>query len=381
MFSFSFYLKKGKDTKDGYKRAPRTFFDDRKIKLPKPYGIYAKYGYEDTVEFEFAVSDRLIEKLSGDPEIRTILKDLNDKAKYLKVGLAVIKTANSDRQGFLAYSEKDLGVLCCDEKQMLPLSAQIKKDMVLDKSIRIANKDTYDSLAKKGKHIYISYLSLVFPPYIVNAFEHIMLYTYACHLTGKKIEEPESITFDIDTEKMTVTLTDLHLLEPDAKTLSALFRQRYSGGVNLISSSKADDTNFYDRISGVSGWKKYDKKTFKTYVPNVPGVYMLFDSVNKLLYAGKANDLQTRILQHKSNQNGKDPIPHFDYYRFSLLNDNWYKQLFLVENSAIHDLAMLFNMKNGTTYNGKALNNLFTDIKLGDITLVNTSETQTKENK
>ena len=227
---------------------------------------------------------------------------------------------------------------------------------------------------------------LSFDNYTINAFRHIFLNTYISVMTGTPIDKKtaESFVIDVDTKNNTITLKDINLTEPSSEMISRFYRSRYSGGVNLMAESKSEKEvkNFY-LDEAKSEWLKFDENSFKTKVPNTPGVYMLYDSEKKHFYVGKANDLQGRILQHRRTKG--DPIPKFDYYRYSIVTDEEkFKELYIIENAAIHDLAMIFNMDT-PNYKGMALNQTlggqFANLKFGDITLVNTAETQTKKNK
>lgn len=139
--------------------------------------------------------------------------------------------------------------------------------------------------------------------------------------------------------------------------------------------------NFYDNKS-ISGWIRFDENDMKDRLndsqQNTYGIYMLFDSQKKHLYIGKAQKIYTRMLQHREKLD--DPIPQFDYYRYSLIDKSYCKETFLIENAGIHDLAMLFSMPNGNTYKTKALNqqDFLGDCCIKDIMLVNSVETQTK---
>ena len=83
----------------------------------------------------------------------------------------------------------------------------------------------------------------------------------------------------------------------------------------------------------------------------VPGVYMLYDAESNEFYVGKAKNLRKRIIEHAENADGNDPIPNFTHYRYSPINGKYMEFLYLIENAAIHDCAMLIRMHGAETLN------------------------------
>ena len=362
-------LKPGEQLK--LKRSAKELFNNNHLKLPNHFSVM--YGYETDIKFKLYISDELINKYKDLPEIQNVLIDLADSKR------CVYFSANKsldDKRDFV-YGKDNNG-------NTVRISAQIKEDIDLDKRLN-NSEDIYNSILEKyGISLRCKYLQLLFDNYTINAFRHIFLNTYISVMTGTTIDKKtaESFVIDVDTKNNTITLKDINLTEPSSEMMSRFYRSRYSGGLNLMAESKSEKEvkNFY--LDGAkSEWLKYDKNSFKTIVPNTntPGVYMLYDSEKKHFYVGKANDLQGRILQHRTEG---DPIPEFDYYRFSVTDEKWINELYLIENAAIHDAAMIFNMPKGPNYNGMALNmnNLFKNVGFGEIVLVNTQETQTKDN-
>ena len=88
---------------------------------------------------------------------------------------------------------------------------------------------------------------------------------------------------------------------------------------------------------------------------------MLYDENKGHIYTGRADELVTRLRSHQNNPN--DPIPGFTHYRFSKLQDNYYKYSYLIEDAAIHDMAWIFSMARSSHFH----NSLEEEIKEGNI--------------
>lgn len=86
-------------------------------------------------------------------------------------------------------------------------------------------------------------------------------------------------------------------------------------------------------------WKKKEELNFEIGATNV--LYLLIDTHNKLLYAGEAKDLISRLNQPHSS------IPEWDHYRYSVLPSALAPFRVALERMLIRDLATLFpNKKN-----------------------------------
>ena len=110
-----------------------------------------------------------------------------------------------------------------------------------------------------------------------------------------------------------------------------------------------------------------------------PGIYMLYDENLNEFYIGKAKNLRLRILQHAINADGKDPIPGFTHYRYSVVNPEYIQFLYLIENAGIHDLAWLLNMDKAQKIRTALCKN--TKNNLNNCKMVNTHERQRKLEK
>jgi hypothetical protein len=86
-------------------------------------------------------------------------------------------------------------------------------------------------------------------------------------------------------------------------------------------------------------WRQRNQLAFEIGATNV--LYILLDSQQKLVYAGEARDLVTRLSQpHPS-------IPNWDYFRYSVLPDNLAQYRVALERMFIRDLAGLLPNKKG----------------------------------
>lgn len=372
-------------------RSAKELFNNNSLKLPIHSEFTVRFGYEKDKKFTLCVDDTLITN-NDNNEIKAILSDLAEHQRI--VGISSTKSLNTDRAddfiiAFDCNDKKHLDSIPPNTLKRLALLTSSIYDPEKSKSILGGGickpEEAYEIIKKEqGISLELYYLQLSFDNYTINAFRHIFLNTYISVMTGTPIDKKtaESFVIDVDTKNNTITLKDINLTEPSSEMISRFYRSRYSGGVNLMANSTPDSksvTNYYDK-DGVSGWIKYDNNN---KIPGVPGIYMLFDSMKNDLYVGKANNLKDRIPQHSKTPG--DPIQKFDYYRYSIVTDEEkFKELYIIENAAIHDLAMIFNMDT-PNYKGMALNQTlggqFAGLKLGDITLVNTAETQTKKNK
>ena len=112
------------------------------------------------------------------------------------------------------------------------------------------------------------------------------------------------------------------------------------------------------------------------------GIYMLYDINSNKFYVGKAKNLRERIIQHAKNIVGNDPIPDFTHYRYSLINMEYYELLYLIENAAIHDCAMILNMPKASKFNKPLIHVAKkASLSLENCEMVNTHERQRKLEK
>lgn len=86
-------------------------------------------------------------------------------------------------------------------------------------------------------------------------------------------------------------------------------------------------------------WRPRDQLPFEIGATNV--LYFLLDSQHQLIYVGEAKDLVSRLSQPHSS------IPHWDFYRYSVLPDRLGQFRIALERMLIRDLAGFFSNKKG----------------------------------
>ena len=375
MTDHSFRLAAKGNDDDIPKRGVRTFFENGLLKLKD---FEEEYGKD--VRFGFSVAEELKDQYK-DTELYRILDDI-DGGKF-QVSFSY---NNSADKNFLRFYNGNTALsgeaLETAVNELRSLRGENDPKIKGLPRTDLTSREIFNEMKKKGYTVKTAYVMMQFDCYLMNAFKHIFLYSYLHCLYGKPFpkDKYETLTIRLDPAGNTAVLTDLGLIEPETELLIKAFRSRYIGNYNSIAPAevpkdKDDPINYYEKAS-ISGWQKYSGKDLNA--PDSPGIYMLFDSKRGHLYVGKAKLLKKRILQHRKPG---DPIPDFDYYRFSEIAHQKKKELFILENTAIHDLAMLFFMPKGPVYKNLALNSIFGNISFGNIRLVNTAETQTKWEK
>lgn len=232
--------------------------------------------------------------------------------------------------------------------------------------------------------------------------------------SGKKIN-PEGLMIEFDMDKHTAVITDISVYSP----IDAIPFQVYINDVldkiwDEIEQSddeikqngdkteeKAVDYYTDLKIDATKNWgvwqpvSKLDEALATGLVAPF-GVYMLYNSEKKTFYVGKGNEVYKRMDAHRKNKSPNEPMPEFDYFRFSLVDKKYHKELFLIENAAIHDCAAILNMPKAKTghlnkislqipvieemaKSDKKENHVTDD--LSKIIMTNTDEAQTKWNK
>lgn len=89
-------------------------------------------------------------------------------------------------------------------------------------------------------------------------------------------------------------------------------------------------------------WKHRNELAFEVGAKNV--IYILIDTENKLLYVGEGGDLVKRVNQpHKT-------IPHWNYFRYSVLPDALAPYRLSLERMVIRDFASLLGNKRGVNF-------------------------------
>lgn len=278
--------------------------------------------------------------------------------------------------------------------------------MLFDEMLSV---DSYFTIKKSNGKRYEGknqYIKCSVSAYILNYFKRIFASTIIYEANKKEIPESEYITFEFDTEgngDPTITIVDLHLYVPKdnpyyhyAKNAIVSLSVEAIGIQNYSFSEEEKVKDFYN-WEKISKWKKAsgffergkegkiielkDKEGVlkENVIDGEPGIYMLYDEKLNEFYVGKAKNLRLRILQHAINADGKDPIPGFTHYRYSVVNSEYIEFLYLIENAGIHDLAWILNMDKAQKFKTALCENTKNNLNL--CKMVNTHERQRKAEK
>lgn len=228
------------------------------------------------------------------------------------------------------------------------------------------------------------YIKCRIPIIVLNYFKKLFISTIVYDSEHMRMQQSESITFKFDTYNKTVVITDLLLYEPKdnpyfkyaRNTASSLSVEAIGLDKYSIDNNK-DISDFYDRRK-MSAWKERSKLENEKGIEDKAGIYMLYDMNKNHIYVGKGIHLKERMLQHTTNPN--DPIPDFTHYRYSVISEEYYEFLYLIENAAIHDIAWLIDMPTASNYKPALAKKLSTSkLNLNTCKLVNNLEHQTRK--
>ncbi len=228
---------------------------------------------------------------------------------------------------------------------------------------------------------YDQYL-MTFSPYLEKKMEIVLWASYANWKNDLGIE-PEKLTIkttcvceaDNTTgkEKCIDAVAELTKIEwkipSDNKFCDMAIQSAYYFGANSIAAAEEyflgrDNLDFY-KISepeNCIGWKRFSELESEAEKLNV--IYMLYDENRGHIYVGRADKFKQRLMQHRDKVNcPNDPIPEFTHYRYTQLEDQYYKYSYLIEDAAIHDIAWIFPMSNSNHFH----NSLQEEINFGNI--------------
>ena len=257
----------------------------------------------------------------------------------------------------------------------------------VDKSDReilesIANEESYVQMTHPN-HPNGCWFRALFPIDIIGAFKKIFISTIVYHSNSESLDMPESVTFLFDTQKKTVTITELLIYRPKnnlyfeyAKNAAILMSAEAIGLDNYRNENKSI-RDFYD-LTKMTAWRERAKLNDEETTLDRPGVYMLYDKNTNALYIGKGLRVVDRIIQHTKNKN--DPIASFTHYRYSSISEEYIEFLYLIENASIHDVAWLLKMPAAKKYKqslSEKVSNLGMSIQ--DCILINSAEHQTRK--
>ncbi|MCY6356208.1 GIY-YIG nuclease family protein [Clostridium sp. ZS2-4] len=270
--------------------------------------------------------------------------------------------------------------LCIDDSV---IEAYKNNAIVLETLEELKEVDSYFIVSNNKGDRYQDekqYIKCRIPLYVLKCMKKLFISTLVYDASKMEMPEKESIHFTFDTDSKTVTVMNLYLYEPKGNPYFTYARNAASSisveaiGLDQYSVEKSKEIkDFYDRTQ-MSAWKELKQLENDKSIVDKAGVYMLYDINKNTFYVGKAKNLGNRILQHRLNPN--DPIPDFTHYRYSVISGEYYEFLYLIENSAIHDIAWIIDMPAAKKYTpslSKKINNI------NDCKMVNTTEHQTRK--
>lgn len=236
----------------------------------------------------------------------------------------------------------------------------------------------YKKEGKKGEVVRCA-IDYIFLQQIKKLFVSTLAYMHA----EKNIPEMESLEFTFDyscKEAKIVTLSSLNLYTPldnpffeYARKCASFLPFKYISSDKRKTQDGSERNDFY-KPELLSPWKTADNiDKDKSYLLDIPGIYMLYNSNNNNFYIGKSKKIWQRINEHYKDKN--DPSYGFTHYRYSIIQSEYFDVLDLIENAAIHDVAWILNMPESKRYK-KALST-FADIN--NCIMTNKIERQTKK--
>lgn len=269
-------------------------------------------------------------------------------------------------------------------KLIIDESIDLEIQNLFNRSFTLAGEELRDLVVRKRICGNTYQPDIVFKSGIVIILKNIFFSTFVCSKVEYPIleEDQESLTLEIDTEKKTVCIKQIKVYSPDTLVRNPFYEYMKSFSkttqFDFLTFQNGDEDGAVDFYKGntFSEWKTTDQ--LENDHCNLPGIYMLFDEKINGLYVGKADNIKARLIGHQKDE--KDSMKNFTHYRFTLVNEKYNQLLFLIENTAIHDVACIFNILKPMDFK-YPLNSIISDIKLSDIKLMNKHEHQTKLNK
>lgn len=351
------------------------FYSHHRMKIYNA-SVYADWeGTEGRRTYKFNIDDKLVEKYESDEEIYRYLKRLKDNKNIYSIQ---IQPNDSYR-----FRNDEMGQYYAEKFK------EYKKNGLSNLSASCAKNDTekeYLSPEGKSKHgniipIYTYYIT-IFSKGLSGLLQQLFISTLAyenANLAWPDGVERESFKFSFDPITNTATLVDLNIYNPENP-----YNKYIRKSMRIVRKQTVKETDEKDAIDyyledKITPWYKYDEKVFKDGMKsdeNAEGIYMLYDSKNNYFYVGKAEKVFKRMQEHRDSE---EWIKDFDYYRYSLIDPYYLDDIFLVENAAIHDCAMILNMFSNKDYNEKSLSAILpVNVTIQDIYMVNSVKKQTK---
>lgn len=335
---------------------------------------------KESKQFSFDIAEELLEKYKDEPEIYRILKRLEENKKVYKVIIQPNRSPGKRDDEIGAFYKAHKAKY---EKEGCPNPAiSITQYVKMEISKEFFSKD---GLEKHGV-IYPkwNYLVTIFSKGLSGLFQQLFISTLAYENSCTKWPNgvsKENFEIEFDTQNNVAKLVDANVYNPD-NPFNKYLRQTTRRVIRRTnSSSDKDDTEIIDYYMEdyITSWTRYSVDEFATGIKsgdNTYGIYMLYDSEKGFFYVGKAEHVYTRMKEHKDS---REEIRDFDYFRYSLIDPYYYDDIFLIENAAIHDGAMLFNMAKNKDYKEKSLAVILPDGRdIKDVIMLNTVKKQTK---
>lgn len=272
----------------------------------------------------------------------------------------------------------------------LKISDKVKKQYINNKLINSVLQDLDEvnavfEVTKNNANRYSGnnqYIKCRISKYVLKQMKKIFISTLVYNSEGAELPEKEYIVFEFDDDDKNVFVSDLKIYEPNDNPFFKYARNAVDSlsveaiGIEQYTIEKEKGIkDFYDR-NQMTQWKERKCLEQESEIASRPGVYMLYDKNTNSFYVGKAIQIKERIVQHTKNLN--DPIPNFTHYRYSVISPEYYEFLYLIENSAIHDLAWILDMPAAKKYT-PALVKKEGKIDLSSCKMVNTAEHQTRK--
>jgi predicted GIY-YIG superfamily endonuclease len=258
-------------------------------------------------------------------------------------------------------------------------------DNVIDKYSGSVFSDVLADL-QSGEHSLVlsnpedksgQYLRCMLERETTGLLKKLFLSTLVFDNEGMDCPVQECVEISFDTNNKTETIINLDLYIP---TNDPYYKYAQRAAVNmsvetigLCNYSKKEVKNFYD-ITNVGKWKPVSYLEKEKGIRDASGIYMLYNAPANALYIGKAVRLKERIEQHRKD--ASDYMQDFTHYRYSVVADEYFEFLYLLENAAIHDVAQILEMPGAKTYKSPLIK-IATDIS--SCTISNRVEYQTKK--
>jgi len=222
---------------------------------------------------------------------------------------------------------------------------------------------------------------------LLRKLKSIFVSSLVYNAQGEKLPDGfvESMTLEFDAEERKVVLKDLKLYKTDDIYLK--YARQAAGRTSFASvfEEEKDNSKVKNFYKEISPWYEYSKlEEMEKQLANGEDIYnviyVLYNEEDNSIYVGKAERMITRLRQHEKNMSEGESMPKFTHFRYSILSEGYEDYIYIIENSAIHDLAYIFNMPKAKTYCSPLSKN-FPELKLGDVKINNRVEAQTKKAK